>query len=110
MIVAVVGYALCGIYFGRRMRRAPGFWSRLAFQAIREKTIRTGPLLAGFAAAAVGFQWVEVLRTQSDLADQILFLFFSSQGVIFIIPALSSSSLSAPAHNNRLASFHAPRV
>jgi len=89
MIAAVIGYALCGIYFGRRMEA--GTWLLVALwhsSAIREKTIRTGRLLAGFAAAACGFQWVEVLRTQSDLADQILFLFFSSQGVIFMIPAL----------------------
>ena len=99
MIVAVVGYALCGIYFGRRMEA--GTWLLVALwhsSAIREKTIRTGPLLAGFAAAAVGFQWVEVLRTQSDLADQILFLFFSSQVVLFMIPALSFQLPVPPLH------------
>ena len=99
MILAVVGYALCGIFFGRRMEA--GTWLLVALwhqSAIRGKPIRMGRLLAGFALAAYAFQWIETLRTESDLASRMLGFFFFSQGVIFMIPALSFQLPTPPLH------------
>ena len=99
MIAAVLGYVLCGIFFGRRMEL--GTWILVALwhaTTIKGKTIRAGRLIAGFALTAYGFQWVETLRSQSDLANQMLLFFFSSQGVIFMIPALSFELPSPPLH------------
>jgi hypothetical protein len=99
MVVAVTCYALCGILFGRRME--VGTWLLVALwhtSAIRGKPIRLGRLLIGFAAAGFAFQWIEMMRTDSDAIETIFLAFFTSQGVIFMIPALSWQLPVPPLH------------
>jgi hypothetical protein len=90
MIVAVVCYTFCGLLFGRRMEA--GTWLLVLlwhFTTIRGKPIRLSRLLVGLTLVGCAFQLVEILRTGTDNVDFILMEFFTSQGVIFMIPALS---------------------
>jgi hypothetical protein len=99
MVAAVVGYALCGILFGRRME--VGTWLLVLLwhsSSIREKPIRMGRLLLGLAFVGCAFQWIEMLRTGSSVVNFIFVQFFLSQGVIFMIPALSWQLASPPVH------------
>jgi hypothetical protein len=99
MVVAVIGYALCGILFGRRMEA--GTWLLVALwhsSTIRGKPIRLGRLLFGFAVVGCAFQWIEMLRTESDAVHSIFADLFLSQGVIFMIPALAWQLPTPPLH------------
>jgi len=90
MIVAVVCYTFCGLLFGRRMES--GTWLLVLlwhFTTIRGKPIRLSRLLVGFTLVGCAFQLVEILWTGTDNVDFILMEFFTGQGVIFMIPALS---------------------
>jgi hypothetical protein len=60
--------------------------------------MRLGRLFIGFAVACFAFQWIEMTRTETDAIDMILLAFFTSQGVIFMIPALSWQLPSPPVH------------
>jgi hypothetical protein len=99
MVAAVIVYAFCGILFGRRME--VGTWLLVMlwyYSTIRRKPVRIGRLLLGFAVACYAFQSIEMLRTGSSVTIAILAGFFVSQGIIFMIPALSWQLSSPPVH------------
>jgi hypothetical protein len=99
MVVAVTGFALCGVLFGRRMEA--GTWLLVMlwhYSTIRGKPIRMGRLLIGFVVVVCAFQWIEMLRTEYDAASSLFVEFFVSQGVIFMIPALSWQLSPPPVH------------
>jgi hypothetical protein len=99
MLVAIVGYAFCGVLFGRRME--VGTWLLIALwhsSAIKGKPLRLGRLLASFFVAGYAFQWIEMLRTENDAVSSLFGMFFFSQGVIFMIPALSWQLSPPPVH------------
>ncbi len=99
MVAAVVCYAFCGILFGRRME--VGTWLLVALwhqSAVRGKPIRMGRLFLGFMVAGAAFQWIEMMRSESDAMNLVLLAFFTSQGVIFMIPALAWQLAPPPLH------------
>ena len=103
MVVAVMAYALCGVVFGKRME--VGTWLLIVlwhFSTVRCKPIRIGRLLVGFAVVGYAFQWIQMVRDgaqSGSVADHpVIVDFLISQGITFMIPALSWQLSPPPLH------------
>jgi hypothetical protein len=93
----------CGVLFGRRID--VGTWLLVAlwhFSTIRQKPIRMGRLLVGFAVVGCAFQWIQILRDPAQSGNvsenPMLVSFFVSQGITFMVPALAWQLSPPPVH------------
>jgi hypothetical protein len=100
MLVAVVSYVLTGISVGHRME--VGTWLFVMFwhfSRVRKKPLKLALLALALALAASAFQTIDTLRGGETTGKFILIQYFLSQGITFMLPALSWTLPSPPVHS-----------